>query len=85
MGCTNYNQIEIKTGLKGILERRVPPRKNASKASQNVFFMFLSRFLEVRGDSNEILFLVIKIVLNKTHLTWQGTIIIMLFFVAFLN
>ena len=36
MRCTNYNKIEIKTGLKGILEK-VPPRKNARKASQNVF------------------------------------------------
>ena len=36
MGCTNYNEIEIKTVLKGILER-VKQQKNMSKASQNVF------------------------------------------------
>ena len=36
MRCTSYNEIEIKTGLKGILER-VPSQKNMSKASQNVF------------------------------------------------
>ena len=30
--------MDIKIGLKGILER-VPPRKNASKPSQNVFYV----------------------------------------------
>ena len=38
MKCTNYNYIEIKTGLRGILER-VPPRKNTSKGSPNVFYV----------------------------------------------
>ena len=36
--------------------------------------------------TNEILFVVIKSVLNKINLTWHNTkLIIMLFFVAFLN
>ena len=35
---TNYNEIEIKTGLKRILER-VPPWTNTSKASQNLFYV----------------------------------------------
>ena len=43
MGCTNYNQIEIKTGLKGILER-VPLQKNMSKANQNVFLHLYHHF-----------------------------------------
>ena len=38
MRSTNYDSVEIKTGLKGILER-APPRKNMSKASQNVFYI----------------------------------------------
>ena len=48
MRCMNYNLIEIKTGLKRILER-VLPQKNTSKASQNVF-IFVMRFHKVRGD-----------------------------------
>ena len=40
---------EIKTGLKGILER-VPLQKNMSKASQNVFFAFVSQFHKVHGN-----------------------------------
>ena len=36
MRSTNYNWIEIKTGLKRILER-LPPGKNSSMASQKVF------------------------------------------------
>ena len=36
MRRANYNQIENKTGLKGILEK-VPLQKNMGKASQNVF------------------------------------------------
>ena len=41
MGSTNYNQIEIKTGLTEILER-APPRKNTSKARQNVFYVYIA-------------------------------------------
>ena len=38
MTCTGYNSTEIKAGLKGILEK-VPPRKNTSKASRNLFYV----------------------------------------------
>ena len=38
---TNYNWIEIKTGLKRILER-APLQKNASKASQKVFYVCIA-------------------------------------------
>ena len=48
MKGTNYNEIEIKTVLKGIL-KRVPLCKNRGKANQNVF-MFVLRFHKVRGD-----------------------------------
>ena len=48
MRSTNYNQIENKTGLKGILEQ-VPPRTNTSKASQNGF-TFVLQSHKVRGD-----------------------------------
>ena len=41
MKCSNYNEIEIKTGLKGILEK-VPPWKNLSKASQNIFYICIT-------------------------------------------
>ena len=55
-----------------------------------MFFTFVSRFHKVCGDlkrvQNEILFLVIKYVLNKINLTRHSTKFnIMLFFVAFLN
>ena len=39
MTDTNYNYIETKTSLKGIL-KIAPSRKNTSKASQNVFLRF---------------------------------------------
>ena len=45
MSCTSYNYTEIKTDIKGIV-KRVPMRKNMSKASKNV----LSRFHKVRSD-----------------------------------
>ena len=48
MKRTNYNETEIKTGLKGILER-VPPGKSMGKASQNLF-TFVSQFHKVCGD-----------------------------------
>ena len=48
MRSTNYNQIENKTGLKGILEQ-VPPQTNTSKASQNIF-TFVLQSHKVRGD-----------------------------------
>ena len=38
---TNYNWIEIKTGLKRILER-APLQKNTSKASQNAFYVCIA-------------------------------------------
>ena len=41
MRRTNYNETEIKTGLKGILER-VPPGKSMGKASQNLFYVRIS-------------------------------------------
>ena len=41
MRCTNYNWIEIKTGLKGILES-VPPGKNSRKTTQNVFYVYIA-------------------------------------------
>ena len=41
MRRANYNYIEIKTGLKGILER-VTPWKNMSNASQNLFYIFIT-------------------------------------------
>ena len=41
MRCTNYNQIEIKTGLKRIQER-VLPRKSTSKACQNIFYVCIT-------------------------------------------
>ena len=90
MRCTNYNQIEIKNGLKGILEV-VPPRKNTGKASQNVFLRLYRDFKKFAVISsvlrtvftNEI---VIKFVFNKINLNWHSKkSIIMLFFVAFLN
>ena len=41
MKCTNYNEIEIKTGLNGILEK-VPPWKKLGKASQNIFYICIT-------------------------------------------
>ena len=41
MRRTNYNETEIKTGLKGILER-VPPGKSTGKASQNLFYVHIA-------------------------------------------
>ena len=44
----NYNQIEIKTGLKGILEW-VPPRKIRARQSK-MFFTFVLLFRKVHSD-----------------------------------
>ena len=90
MRYTNYNSIEIKPGLKGILQR-VPPLKNMGKARQNVFLCSYGDFTKLAVIlsvfrmvfMNEI---VIKFVLNKINLTWHSTkLIVMLFFVVFLN
>ena len=92
MRCTNYNQIEIKTGLKRILER-VLPRKNTNKARQNFFLCSYHDFLKFVVIYNflktvftyEILLLVFKFVLNKINLTCHGTKVNMLFFCCVLE
>ena len=49
MGCTKYNWIQIKTGLKGILET-APLWKNTSKAGQNVSLTLILQFHKVLSD-----------------------------------
>ena len=92
MRSTNYNQIEIKTGLKRILER-VLPRKNTSKARQNFFlcsyhdflkFVVIQIFLRT-VFTYEILLLLFKFILNKINLTFNGIKVNMPFFCCVLE
>ena len=74
MRRANYNYIEIKTGLKGILER-VSPRKNMSNASQNLFYIFITMSPSFRWSKASLeWFSLVKYCLQCSNFYWIKSI-----------